>query len=105
MLAIYSDEQFNHEVKEADKYIKQVFKDAMYYCETKYGVLAFTPLSDKKQFDKDGNETNTYYTINGKKYDSCYSNSYKELVKFYDTREVKEPIRKVINKPEQLTLF
>lgn len=80
-----------HEVIEADEVVKRVIKNAKYYCETKFGTLAFVSYEENSYSDN----KHFYYLINGEKYNSIYTNDYKELVKFH----------KEDNQPEQLSLF
>ena len=71
----YVEKQREFDIKEADKYIKRIIPDAVYYTKNKNSSLIFYEASqDKKE---------QYTVIKGKKYESIISNSYEELIKFY----------------------
>lgn len=96
----------NHELKEADKYIKRVFPNAEFYIDYEH-VLVFERIGEDEEIDLD------YHTvINGVAYHAAFTNSHKDLVEFYDEVEIKndkEKKSKVFTfngkKYEQETLF
>ena len=72
----------NHELKEADKYIKRVFPDAEFYIDYEH-ALVFERIGEDEEIDLD------YHTvINGIAYNAAFTNSHKDLVEFYN--EAKE---------------
>ena len=93
-----------YEVLPADRYLKEIIPTADYYCEIKFGVLAFIPYDEIDEDDDDEEVEESkfkdhrqfYYLINGKKYKTCYTSHYIDLVKF---------CKKKKNKFEQLQLF
>ena len=96
----------NHELKEADEYIKRVFPDAEFYIDYEH-ALVFERIREDEEIDLD------YHTvINGIAYNASFTNSHKDLVEFYDEVEIKndkEKKSKVFTcngkKYEQETLF
>lgn len=96
----------NHELKEADKYIKRVFPNAEFYIDYEH-ALVFERIREDEEIDLD------YPTvINGVAYNAAFTNNHKDLVEFYDEIEIKndkEKKSKVFTcngkKYEQETLF
>lgn len=96
----------NHELKEADEYIKRVFPDAEFYIDYEH-ALVFERIREDEEIDLD------YHTvINEIAYNAAFTNSHKDLVEFYDEVEIKndkEKKSKVFTcngkKYEQETLF
>ena len=96
----------NHELKEADKYIKRVFPNAEFYIDYEH-ALVFERIGEDEEIDLD------YHTvINGIAYNAAFTNSHKDLVEFYDEVEIKndkEKKSKVFTcngkKFEQITLL
>ena len=96
----------NHELKEADEYIKRVFPNAEFYIDYVH-ALVFERIREDEKIDLD------YHTvINGIAYNAAFTNSHKDLVEFYDEVEIKndkEKKSKVFTcngkKYEQETLF
>lgn len=96
----------NHELKEADEYIKRVFPNAEFYIDYEH-ALVFERIGEDEEIDLD------YHTvINGIAYNAAFTNSHKDLVEFYDEVEIKndkENKSKVFTyngkKFEQETLF
>lgn len=96
----------NHELKEADEYIKRVFPNAEFYIDYVH-ALVFERIREDEEIDLD------YHTvINGIAYNAAFTNSHKDLVEFYDEVEIKndkEKKSKVFTcngkKYEQETLF
>lgn len=96
----------NHELKEADEYIKRVFPNAEFYIDYVH-ALVFERIREDEEIDLD------YHTvINGIAYNAAFTNSHKDLVEFYDEEEIKndkENKSKVFTcngkKYEQETLF
>ena len=96
----------NHELKEADKYIKRVFPNAEFYIDYEH-ALVFERIGDDEEIDLD------YHTvINGVAYHAAFTNNHKDLVEFYDeveNKNDKEKKSKVFTcngkKYEQETLF
>ena len=96
----------NHELKEADKYIKRVFPIAEFYIDYEH-ALVFERIGEDEEIDLD------YHTvINGVAYHAAFTNNHKDLVEFYDEVEIKndkENKSKVFmcngKKYEQETLF
>ena len=93
----------NHELKEADKYIKRVFPDAEFYIDYEH-ALVFERIGEDEEIDLD------YHTvINGVAYDGTFTSNYNELVKYFDESKVQEKKSKVFTcngkKYEQETLF
>lgn len=66
----------------ADKYVKRIDEYAEYYIETEFGVMFLTPA--KLQKVTKGDEFGYYKNELGQIYESCYTNKYKELVKYYN---------------------
>ena len=96
----------NHELKEADKYIKRVFPNAEFYIDYEH-ALVFERIGEDEEINLD------YHTvINGVAYHAAFTNNHKDLVEFYDEEEIKndkENKSKVFTyngkKFEQETLF
>lgn len=96
----------NHELKEADKYIKRVFPNAEFYIDYEH-ALVFERIGEDEEIDLD------YHTvINGVAYHAAFTNNHKDLVEFYNEVEIKndkENKSKVFTcngkKYEQETLF
>ena len=93
----------NHELKEADKYIKRVVPDAEFYIDYEH-ALVFERIREDEEIDLD------YHTvINGVAYDGTFTSNYNELVKYFDESKVQEKKSKVFTcngkKYEQETLF
>ena len=93
----------NHELKEADKYIKRVFPNAEFYLDYEH-ALVFERIGEDEQIDLD------YHTvINGIAYDGTFTSNYNELVKYFDESKDQEKKSKVFTcngkKYEQETLF
>ena len=96
----------DHELKEADKYIKRVFPNAEFYIDYEH-ALVFERIGEDEEIDLD------YHTvINGVAYHAAFTNNHKDLVEFYDEVEIKndkEKKSKVFmcngKKYEQETLF
>ena len=73
----------NHELKEADEYIKRVFPDAEFYIDYE-SVLVFHRIDEDKEIDLD------YHTvINGVAYQGTFTNRYSDLVEFYNEEKLK----------------
>lgn len=86
----------NHELKEADKYIKRVFPNAEFYIDYEH-ALVFERIGEDEKIDLD------YHTvINGVAYDGTFTSNYNELVKCFDESKVFTCNGK---KYEQETLF
>ena len=96
----------NHELKEADKYIKRVFPNAEFYLDYEH-ALVFERIGEDEEIDLD------YHTvINGVAYHAAFTNNHKDLVEFYDEVEIKNDKEKKSEvftyngkKYEQETLF
>lgn len=93
----------NHELKEADEYIKRVFPNAEFYIDYEH-ALVFERIREDEEIDLD------YHTvINGVAYQAAFTNCYSELVEFYDEESDKENKSKVFEcmgkKYKQETLF
>lgn len=96
----------DHELKEADEYIKRVFPNAEFYIDYEH-ALVFERIREDEEIDLD------YHTvINGVAYNAAFTNNHKDLVEFYDEIEIKndkEKKSKVFTcngkKYEQETLF
>ena len=68
----------NHELKEADEYIKRVFPNAEFYIDYEH-ALVFERIGEDEEIDLD------YHTvINGVAYDGTFTSNYNELVKCFD---------------------
>lgn len=68
----------NHELKEADKYIKRVFPNAEFYLDYEH-ALVFERIREDEEIDLD------YHTvINGVAYGGTFTSNYNELVKYFD---------------------
>ena len=68
----------NHELKEADKYIKRVFPNAEFYIDYEH-ALVFERIGEDEEIDLD------YHTvINGVAYDGTFTSKYRDLVKNYE---------------------
>lgn len=73
----------NHELKEADEYIKRVFPNAEFYIDYEH-ALVFERIGEDEEIDLD------YHTvINGVDYHAAFTNNHKDLVEFYDEAEIK----------------
>ena len=73
----------NHELKEADEYIKRVFPDAEFYIDYEH-ALVFERIREDEEIDLD------YHTvINGVAYHAAFTSNHKDLVEFYDEVEIK----------------
>lgn len=93
----------NHELKEADKYIKRVFPNAELYLDYEH-ALVFERIGEDEEIDLD------YHTvINGVAYDGTFTSNYNELVKYFEESNSQEKKSKVFTcngkKYEQETLF
>lgn len=96
----------DHELKEADKYIKRVFPNAEFYIDYEH-ALVFERIGEDEEIDLD------YHTvINGVAYHAAFTNNHKDLVEFYDEVEIKNDKEKKSEvftcngkKYEQETLF
>ena len=93
----------NHELKEADKYIKRVFPNAEFYIDYEH-ALVFERIREDEEIDLD------YHTvINGVAYDGTFTSNYNELVKYFDESNCEKKKSKVFTcngkKYEQETLF
>lgn len=67
----------NHELKEADKYIKRVFPNAEFYIDYEH-ALVFVRIGEDEEIDLD------YHTvINGVAYNGTFTSNYNELVKYF----------------------
>ena len=93
----------NHELKEADEYIKRVFPNAEFYIDYEH-ALVFERIGEDEEIDLD------YHTvINGVAYDGTFTSNYNELVKYFDESNSQEKKSKVFTcngkKYEQETLF
>lgn len=64
-------------VIKADEYIKSVIPNAEYMDITKDNAVAFVPKTNG----------NFVYEIDGKLYNTIWTNSYKELIEFYKRRK------------------
>lgn len=82
----------------ADKYVKWVDKEATYMADIGTYTLMLIP-SDKTEIEA-GYEYETY-KIKNKMYESCLTNKYDELVKFYGG----QTLNKNRAQHEQLSLF
>lgn len=79
----------NHELKEADKYIKRVFPNAEFYLDYEH-ALVFERIGEDEEIDLD------YHTvINGVAYDGTFTSNYNELVKYFDESKAQEKKSKV----------
>ena len=85
----------NHELKEADKYIKRVFPNAEYYVDYELGALVFEPLEDEEVDLED------HTVINEKGYKGTFTSKYIDLVKNYEENTFEQNGEKF----EQITLF
>lgn len=96
----------NHELKEADEYIKCVFPNAEFYIDYEH-ALVFERIREDEEIDLD------YHTvINGIAYNAAFTNSHKDLVelcneeKFAKDKENKSKVFTCNGKKyEQETLF
>ena len=96
----------NHELKEADKYIKRVFPNAEFYIDYEH-ALVFERIGEDEEIDLD------YHTvINGVAYDGTFTSNYNELVKYFDESDESDYEKKKSKvftcngkKYEQETLF
>lgn len=93
----------NHELKEADKYIKRVFPNAEFYIDYEH-ALVFERIREDEEIDLD------YHTvINGVAYDGTFTSNYNELVKYFYESDCEKKKSKVFTcngkKYEQETLF
>lgn len=93
----------NHELKEADEYIKRVFPNAEFYIDYEH-ALVFERIGEDKEINLD------YHTvINGVAYDGTFTSNYNELVKYFDESDCEKKKSKVFTyngkKFEQETLF
>lgn len=96
MTAIPLSKHFkNIDVSPADEYVKRVFEDATYMDNGLEQTLVLKPSYNDVDKIEDG-MLYAYYLINGKLYESSYTTSHEELIRFYGKK------RKVI---EQMTLF
>ena len=85
----------NHELKEADKYIKRVFPNAEFYIDYEH-ALVFERIGEDEGIDLD------YHTvINGVAYDGTFTSKYRDLVKNYEENTFEQSGEKF----EQITLF
>lgn len=74
----------NHELKEADEYIKRVFPNAEFYIDYEH-ALVFERIGEDEEIDLD------YHTvINGVAYHAAFTNNHKDLVEFYDESKAQE---------------
>lgn len=77
----------NHELKEADEYIKRVFPNAEFYIDYEH-ALVFERIGEDEEIDLD------YHTvINGVAYHVAFTSNHKDLVEFYDEVEIKNDER------------
>lgn len=93
----------NHELKEADEYIKRVFPNAEFYIDYEH-ALVFGRIREDEEIDLD------YHTvINGVAYDGTFTSNYNELVKYFDESDCEKNKSKVFTcngkKYEQESLF
>ena len=85
----------DHELKEADKYIKRVFQNAEFYIDYEH-ALVFERIGEDEKIDLD------YHTvINGVAYDGTFTSKYRDLVKNYEENTFEQNGEKF----EQITLF
>lgn len=85
----------NHELKEADKYIKRVFPNAEFYIDYEH-ALVFERIGEDEKIDLD------YHTVtNGVAYDGTFTSKYRDLVKNYEENTFEQNGEKF----EQITLF
>lgn len=85
----------NHELKEADKYIKRVFPNAEFYIDYEH-ALVFERIGEDEKIDLD------YHTvINGVAYHAAFTSKYRDLVKNYEENTFEQNGEKF----EQITLF
>lgn len=74
----------NHELKEADEYIKRVFPNAEFYIDYEH-ALVFERIGEDEEIDLD------YHTvINGIAYHGAFTNNHKDLVEFYNEAKALE---------------
>lgn len=85
----------NHDLKEADEYIKRVFPNAELYLDYEH-ALVFERIGEDEEIDLD------YHTvINGVAYDGTFTSKYIDLVKNYEENTFEQNGEKF----EQITLF
>lgn len=73
----------NHELKEADKYIKRAFPNAELYLDYEH-ALVFERIGEDEEIDL------VYHTvINGVAYQGTFTNCYSDLVQFCNEEEFK----------------
>lgn len=93
----------NHELKEADEYIKRVFPNAELYIDYEH-ALVFERIGEDEEID-----LNYHTVINGVAYDGTFTSNYNELVKYFDESDCEKNKSKVFTcngkKFEQETLF
>lgn len=78
------------EIVKADKYVKQVDKEAVYMADAGTYTLMLMP-SDKTEIEA-GYEYRTY-KINSKLYESCLTSKHTELVKLYGSQTLHEQLK------------
>lgn len=72
----------NHDLKEADEYIKRVFPNAELYLDYEH-ALVFERIGEDKEIDLD------YHTvINGIAYQGTFTNCYSDLVELYNEEKL-----------------
>lgn len=72
----------NHDLKEADEYIKRVFPNAELYIDYEH-ALVFERIGEDKEIDLD------YHTvINGIAYQGTFTNCYSDLVELYNEEKL-----------------
>ncbi len=74
----------------ADKYVKQVDKEAAYMADAGTYTLMLIP-SEKADIEI-GHEYRTY-KVNDKLYESCLTSKHTELVKFYGSQTLNEQLK------------
>lgn len=85
----------NHELKEADKYIKRVFPDAEFYIDYEH-ALVFERIREDEEVDLEDRTV-----INEKGYKGTFTSKYRDLVKNYEENAFEQNGEKF----EQITLF
>ena len=72
----------NHDLKEADEYIKRVFPNAELYLDYEH-ALVFERIGEDKEINLD------YHTvINGIAYQGTFTNCYSDLVELYNEEKL-----------------
>lgn len=85
----------NHELKEADEYIKRVFPNAEFYIDYEH-ALAFERIREDEEVDLEDRTV-----INEKGYKGTFTSKYRDLVKNYEENTFEQNREKF----EQITLF